>query len=144
MSPHLSFLLNLRIMTGKFPTRFKFARINPFFQKGSDTDVKNHRSISIYKSLVHVRVKFFRESSRAFLRTNLDFETKTNLLLYAYSSIFMPISIQYAEKLYSENFIGSGTPNFLNLFLNAVESGGFCSPMCGALVPQFLFLYISS
>ena len=44
-------LFNMFIDSGTYPENLKTAKITPIFKKGSCTDIKNHRLISILSSV---------------------------------------------------------------------------------------------
>lgn len=43
----LKFIFNLSLRTGKFPSKWKVARVTPVFKSGNRSDIKNYRPISI-------------------------------------------------------------------------------------------------
>jgi hypothetical protein len=50
ISSPLTYICNLMISTGIFPTRLKFAEIKPLYRKGEMANISNYRSISLLTS----------------------------------------------------------------------------------------------
>ena len=43
----LTFIINSSILTGKFPTNWKIAKVTPLYKKGDKKGLKNYRQVSL-------------------------------------------------------------------------------------------------
>ena len=66
----VTYLFNLSLQRGKFPSDWKTARISALFKKGSKLDIGNYRPISILPVLSKCLEKLVHEQLYAYLSTN--------------------------------------------------------------------------
>ena len=70
----ISQICNLSIKQSKFPSQCKIAKVTPLFKKGSKTDPKNYRPISLLPIISKIIEKVVHEQTQTFLqRSNLIF-----------------------------------------------------------------------
>ena len=61
---------NLSVKTSVVPDKFKIAKLKPLFKKGSSTDPKNYRPISLLPLISKVLEKIIHDQTQSFLREN--------------------------------------------------------------------------
>lgn len=76
----LSIIINLLLKLSIFPERCKIVQLKPLFKKGSKSDPKNHRPISLPPLVSKITEKSTHNQLQSYL--------KENVLLYKYQSSF--------------------------------------------------------
>lgn len=67
LAPGLTFIINKSLTTGKFPSLWKQAKVNPIFKAGSKQDVNNYRPISILPTLSKIIEKWVNKNLMKYL-----------------------------------------------------------------------------
>ena len=70
LSDPITQICNLSIKTSVVPDKFKIAKLKPLFKKGSSTDPKNYRPISLLPIISKVLEKIIHDQTQSFLREN--------------------------------------------------------------------------
>ena len=67
LTTQITQLCNLSISSGTFPNAFKIAKLKPLFKKGTTTDPKNYRPISLLPLISKVPERVIHEQTTEFL-----------------------------------------------------------------------------
>ena len=67
IAPCIARLINMAMSTGKFPTRWKTAKVTPLFKSGALSDPSNYRPISVLPVLSKIIERHMHNSLYAFL-----------------------------------------------------------------------------
>ncbi|MCU7801208.1 MAG: reverse transcriptase family protein, partial [gamma proteobacterium symbiont of Lucinoma myriamae] len=67
LAPSITFIINISLTAGRFPSIWKHARVNPIFKSGSKDEVDNYRPISILPTLSKLIEKWVNIKFTAFL-----------------------------------------------------------------------------
>ena len=70
LSTHIAKLCNLSILTASFPDDCKIAKLIPIYKKGSKSDPKNYRPISILPLISKIFEKVIHDQTQSFLDDN--------------------------------------------------------------------------
>ena len=70
LSEPITQICNLSVKISVVPEKFKIAKLKPLFKKGSSTDPKNYRPISLLPLISKVLEKIIHDQTQSFLREN--------------------------------------------------------------------------
>jgi len=115
--PPLSFIYNLSLSTGIFPSSFKIAKTIPIFKKGTHTEMGNYRPISllttfdkILESLVASRITSFLLKYNILYDYQFGFRSKYSTKLALINSIDEVLIAQDNKEITCEIFLISPKP----------------------------------
>jgi len=93
LSP-LTYLCNLMISTGTFPTRLKFAEIKPLHKKGEKSNISNYRPISlltafskIFEKIIFTRLTHHLSDNHILAKEQFGFKNKSSTDLASFKPI---------------------------------------------------------
>jgi len=79
--PSLTYICNLMISTGIFPTRLKYAEIKPLYKKGEMANISSYRPISLLTSFSKIleKIIFTRLAGHILVEEQFGFRTKSSM-----------------------------------------------------------------